>query len=62
MEQQDNNQTSLTRLQTSLQTEYNTAVQKFGSGYAGFLKQYPTLRKRDELINTAYDAVKKGGM
>ena len=62
MEQQGNNQTSLTRLQTSLQTEYNTAVQKFGSGYVDFLKQYPTLRKRDELINSAYDAVKKGGM
>ena len=47
MEQQDNNQTSLTRLQTSLQTEYNTAAQKCGSGYVDFLKQYPTLRKRD---------------
>ena len=62
MEQQDNNQTSLTRLQTSLQTEYNTAVQKFGSGYVDFLKQYPTLRKRDEQITTAYEAVRKGGM
>lgn len=60
--EQDNNQTSLTRLQTSLQTEYQTAVQKFGSGYVDFLKQYPTLRKRSELINTAYDAVKEGGM
>ena len=62
MEQQGNNQTSLTRLQTSLQTEYNTAVQKFGSEYVDFLKKYPTLRKRGELISTAYDAVKKGGM
>ena len=62
MEQQDNNQTSLTRLQTSLQTEYQTAVQKFGNGYVDFLKQYPTLRKRDELISTAYEAVGKGGM
>ena len=62
MEQQDNNQTSLTRLQTSLQTEYRTAVQKFGNGYVDFLRQYPTLRKRVELISTAYDAVKKGGM
>ena len=60
--EQDNNQTSLTRLQTSLQTEYQTAVQKFGSGYVDFLKQYPTLRKRSELINTIYDAVKEGGM
>lgn len=58
----NNNQTSLTRLQTSLQTEYQTAVQKFGEGYVGFLKRYPTLRKRSELINTAYDAVKEGGM
>lgn len=62
MEQQDNNQTSLTRLQTSLQTEYQTAVQRFGSGYVDFLKQYPTLRKCGEMINSAYDAVKKGGM
>ena len=58
----EDNQTSLARLQTSLQTEYNTAVQKFGSGYVDFLKQYPTLRKRDEVINTAYEAVRKGGM
>src|SRR5574344_350533 len=62
MERQDNNQTSLTRLQTSLQTEYQTAVQKFGNGYVDFLKQYPTLRKRDELLSTAYEAVRKGGM
>ena len=45
-----------------MQSEYNTAVQKFGSGDVDFLKQYPTVRKRDELINSAYDAVKKGGM
>ena len=56
------NQTSLAKLQTSLQTEYQTAVQKFGSGYVDFLKQYPTLRKRNELITSAYDAVKQGGM
>ena len=62
MEQQDNNQTSLIKLQTSLQTEYKTAIQKFGSGYVDFLKQYPTLRKRDEQITTAYEAVKKGGI
>ena len=60
--QDSSSQTSLTRLQTSLQTEYQTAVQKFGNGYVDFLKQYPTLRKRDELITDAYDAVKKGGM
>ena len=59
---ENNSQTSLERLQTSLQTEYNTAVQKFGSGYVDFLKQYPTLRKRDEQITTAYEAVRKGGM
>ena len=56
------NQTSLAKLQTSLQTEYQTAVQKFGSGYVDFLRQYPTLRKRNELITSAYDAVKQGGM
>lgn len=56
------NQTSLAKLQTSLQTEYQTAVQKFGSGYVDFLRQYPTLRKRSELITSAYDAVKQGGM
>lgn len=60
--EQDNNQTSLTKLQTSLQTEYQTAVQRFGNGYVDFLKQYPTLRKRGEMINSAYDAVKEGGM
>lgn len=58
----NNNQTSLIRLQTSLQTEYQTAVQKFGEGYVGFLKQYPTLRKRSELITSAYEAVRQGGM
>ena len=60
--EQDNNQTSLTKLQTSLQTEYQTAIQRFGNGYVDFLKQYPTLRKRSEMINSAYDAVKEGGM
>lgn len=56
------NQTSLAKLQTSLQTEYQTAVQKFGNGYVDFLRQYPTLRKRNELITSAYEAVKRGGM
>ena len=59
---QENNQTSTTRLQTSLQTEYQAAVRKFGEGYVSFLKKYPTLRNRDRLITTAYDAVRNGGM
>lgn len=58
----DNSQISSIRLQTSLQTEYQTAVQKFGNGYVDFLRKYPTLRKRSELIASAYDAVKQGGM
>ena len=58
----EDNQTSLTRLQTSLQTEMQSVVQKYGENYVRFLHTYPTLRKRGELITTAYDAVKKGGM
>ena len=58
----EDNQTSLAKSQTSLQTEYQTAVQKFGGGYVEFLKQYPTVRKRSELITSAYNAVKEGGM
>lgn len=58
----EDNQISLARSQTSLQTEYQTAIQKFGSGYVDFLKRYPTLRKRSELITSAYGAVKQGGM
>lgn len=58
----NNNQTSLIKSQTSLQTEYQTAVQKFGEGYICFLKQYPTLRNRSEMITSAYEAVKQGGM
>lgn len=58
----NNNQTSLARLQTSLQTEYKSAVQKYGEEYIYFLAKYPTLRKRSEMITSAYDAVKQGGM
>lgn len=53
----------MTRLQTSsLQTEYQTAIQKFGEGYVDFLKKYPTLRRRQELLLNPYEAVSKGGM
>ena len=58
----DNNQTSLTRLQTSLQTEMQSVVQKYGEDYLRFLRAYPTLRKREELITTARRAVREGGM
>ena len=60
--QDSSSQTSLTRLQTSLQTEYQTAVLKYGDGYVEFLKRYPTLRKCNEPITTAYEAVRQGGM
>ena len=58
----DNNQTSLTRLQTSLQTEMQSVVQKYGENYVRFLHTYPTLRKRENLITTARRAVREGGM
>ena len=37
-------------------------MRKYGDGYVDFLKRYPTLRKREELITTAYDAVRQQGM
>ena len=58
----EDNQTSLTRLQTSLQTEMQSVVQKYGEDYLRFLRAYPTLRKREELITTARRAVREGGM
>ena len=58
----EDNQTSLTRLQTSLQTEMQSVVQKYGEDYLRFLHAYPTLRKREELITTARRAVREGGM
>ena len=58
----EDNQTSLTRLQTSLQTEMQSVVQKYGEDYLRFLRTYPTLRKREELITTARRAVRQGGM
>lgn len=58
----EDNQTSLARSQTSLQTELQVVTQKYGEKYLDFLHAYPTLRKREELITTPYGAVKKGGM
>ena len=59
---ENNSQTSLERLQTSLQTEMQSVVQKYGEDYLRFLRAYPTLRKREELITTARRAVREGGM
>ena len=58
----EDNQTSLARLQTSLQTEMQSVVQKYGGGYVKFLHAYPTLRKREDLITTSREAARKGGM
>lgn len=58
----NSNQISLTRLQTSLQTEMQSVVQKYGEDYVSFLHANPTLRKREELITTARRAVREGGM
>lgn len=45
-----------------MQTELQVVTQKYGEKYLDFLHAYPTLRKREELITTPYDAVRKGGM
>lgn len=58
----EDNQTSLARLQTSLQTEMRSVTQKYGDEYVKFLHAYPTLRKREDLITTSREAVRKGGM
>lgn len=58
----EDNQTSLARSQTSLQTELQVVTQKYGEKYLDFLHAYPTLRKREELITTPYGAVRNGGM
>ena len=58
----NNNQTSLARLQTSLQTEYSAAIQKYGKEYSDFLRQYPTLGRRSEFYQSIYAAVKEEGM
>ena len=58
----EDNQTSLARLQTSLQTEMRSVTQKYGGGYVKFLHAYPTLRKREDLITTSREAARKGGM
>ena len=58
----EDNQTSLARSQTSLQTELQVVTQKYGEKYLDFLHAYPTLRKREELITTARRAVREGGM
>ena len=39
-----------------------SVVQKYGEDYLRFLRTYPTLRKREELITTARRAVRQGGM
>lgn len=39
-----------------------SVVQKYGEDYLRFLRAYPTLRKREELITTARRAVREGGM
>ena len=39
-----------------------SVVQKYGEDYLKFLRTYPTLRKREELITTARRAVREGGM
>ena len=39
-----------------------SVVQKYGEDYLKFLRAYPTLRKREELITTARRAVREGGM
>ena len=58
----EDNQTSLARLQTSLQTEMRSVTQKYGDEYVKFLHAYPTLRKREDLITTSREAARKGGM
>ena len=58
----EDNQTSLARSQTSLQTELQVVTQKYGEKYLDFLHAYPTLRKREELITTPYCAVRNEGM
>ena len=45
-----------------MQTEMQSVVQKYGEDYLRFLRTYPTLRKREELITTARRAVREGGM
>ena len=57
-----NRQISLARSQTSLQSEMQTVVKKYGKEYLNFLSKYPTLQKRETLITDAYDAVSQGGM
>lgn len=62
MEQESSSQTSLILSQTSLQTEYQNAIRKYGEGYVSFLRKYPTLRKRSDVIMSTYDAVRREGM
>ncbi len=37
-------------------------LRKFGQEYVDFLKQYPTLQKREDPIASVFDAVTRGGM
>ena len=39
-----------------------SVTQKYGDEYVKFLHAYPTLRKREDLITTSREAVRKGGM
>ena len=58
---QDNNN-QLARQQQSSQADIAAAVAKFGDGYMDFLWQYPALSKRKDMITTAREAVKRGGL
>ena len=58
----NSNRNSLTRSTTSSQNDLQAVIQKYGSGYRDFLSKYPTLRNRQELISSAYEAVSQGGM
>lgn len=49
------------RQQPSYQNELSQALAKFGAGYSNFLKQYPTLQKRTDLITSALEAAKNNG-
>ena len=58
----NSNRNSLTRSTTSSQNDLQAVIQKYGSGYRDFLSKYPTLRNRQELLPSAYEAVSQGGM
>lgn len=45
----------------SSENELQTALAKFGPGYAAFLEQYPTLSRRTDIITSVHDAVWRRG-